>query len=399
MDTFCPYIVVPVLLDQPTWGGEFIASFKSLTKKFPRLADMKIGQSYELYEGTDVVLNATLSSAAPVALADPKNPMEKSALSEEGSRVSLQSIIDRDPAAVLGETALSKHGAKIGVLIKFTQAQSNSYQLHVRQQAGQWMPKPESWYFLEPGIVTLGVASPDAWGAYEARCKEIEAYGLSLSQEVHASKVTVSDAQQRFLNFIQTDHPRKYVNRFPVPKGTAIDLSAGGVHHSWEEDASVAPLGNIVYEVQKNVYDEVSTLRSFDQGKMKSDGSLRPLTTDTYFQQADRSEEANDYRRYLKAAPEIARTDTGRATQLFLADDYALRELSFSGICPSEWKEVGGTYQHLFVKDGAIEILWNGKTWVVEKGHAVFIPACCQSYTLRSVKEQSNATVLLTYVP
>ena len=58
---------------------------------------------------------------------------------------------------------------KIGLLIKFTQAKCNSYQLHIRKKLAnvKWRPKPESWFFFEPGIITLGLKSGEDIRNYE----------------------------------------------------------------------------------------------------------------------------------------------------------------------------------------------------------------------------------------
>ncbi len=61
-----------------------------------------------------------------------------------------------------------------------------------------------------------------------------------------------------------------------------IDLTAGGIHHSWEEDNDRFPDGNLVYEVQVDVPDDRCSMRGFDKGKFLDDGGLRPTHVADY---------------------------------------------------------------------------------------------------------------------
>jgi mannose-6-phosphate isomerase class I len=45
--------------------------------------------------------------------------------------------------------------------------------------------------------------------------------------------------------------------------------------------------GVINYEIQQNVMDPASTIRSFDKGKIKDDGSIRKIHIEDYFKYLD----------------------------------------------------------------------------------------------------------------
>ncbi len=57
-----PFYVVSLLIEQPTWGGEYIANFKNIS-----LPKIKIGQSYELAK--DSVLLTQPTEELPFLLA------------------------------------------------------------------------------------------------------------------------------------------------------------------------------------------------------------------------------------------------------------------------------------------------------------------------------------------
>ncbi|QQR52772.1 hypothetical protein IPG36_01470 [bacterium] len=50
-----PYLVIPKLIKQPTWGGSYIVAAKGWSDH-EGLGDLKIGQSYELFSGSNLSL-------------------------------------------------------------------------------------------------------------------------------------------------------------------------------------------------------------------------------------------------------------------------------------------------------------------------------------------------------
>ena len=45
------YLIIPKLIEQPTWGGDYILNFKNWQNQ-DVFKGLKIGQSYELYSET-----------------------------------------------------------------------------------------------------------------------------------------------------------------------------------------------------------------------------------------------------------------------------------------------------------------------------------------------------------
>ena len=50
-----PYLVIPKLIEQPTWGGQYIVTTKGWLHH-SNWAELKIGQSYELFSGSNLSL-------------------------------------------------------------------------------------------------------------------------------------------------------------------------------------------------------------------------------------------------------------------------------------------------------------------------------------------------------
>ncbi len=355
-----PLYLVPILIEQPTWGGQYISQFKNLESS--ELTKNNIGQSYELAQES-LVYSGDFSRCYQYAktsnLADLIN-------------------IDVPQQAVPLKTVAPQAAA---ILIKFTQAQENSYQVHVKpadasdpaHPLASWQPKPESWYFFEEGCATLGLKNPTNLAPYKQRCEEINAFAQNLSTKVSAQELTVAQAREKLAKFIDTDHPRNYVHTVRIPKNHVVELSQGGVHHSWEAHPDL-PLGNIVYEVQKDVKDDVSTLRSFDQGKMKDDGSIRPLTINEYFTALDVTVDNNTPANLMNS------TETGSDERsLFDTPYYKLEQLDFAGGSAAEpdTKQLAvSQYSHVFTKEGEVTIThpdFADKNWILPQGWSVLL--------------------------
>lgn len=384
-----PMYVVPVLVEQPTWGGEYIAAQKKLSH--PWLAGKRIGQSFELFSQSWLTpaTTPTFGFATPAQIsnpnfADPSQP-----------RSSLASWIKQDLVATLGQKAADRGWQQMQVLIKFTQAQNNSYQVHVRpgQEFGKWLAKPESWYFAEAGVATLGLRQPAELAAYRQRCLEIDQEAQRISAAIKAGQLTVAAARSQLQSYIDQDHPRRFVHTVDVPKGSVIDLSQGGTHHSWEKSSQL-PAGNIVYEVQVDVQDEFCTLRSFDQGNLKDDGSVRPLTIDEYFQALDTSAAANDPSRFFAAA--VTTTDQeAEITSLFCNQYYVTEQLAFRHQYQGQATQPTDSFHHLYALDEAVVVEVGDQLWSVPAHWSFFIPAQTGPYRLRT---QSHNRVLITHL-
>lgn len=389
-----PYLLVPRLIPQPTWGGTFVAAFKGLDET--GVGTLPIGQSYEL--ATEASLSTvSRSNLLPIEIASADDGKVSEVIGDHVSLFSLQSLIDQDPAAVLGKKVADKHKSSMPLLIKFTQAKGNSFQVHVRPEfhVNSWKPKPESWYFFEKGKITLGLKVPIQVDAYKQVCTEIESKTKELGEKLSTKELTVEEARKQLTEFIVQHSPYQFVNELMVEPGTVIDLSAGGLHHSWEE-GDEAPNGNIVYEVQLNVMDKEATLRSFDKGKVSDDGSFRPVHVDDYFAALDTAAEHNDPKLIVRTA--TSHSDQGvNMAKLFDTLHYHSSLISFSRQYKGQLTLTSPeeSFHHLFVKSGDIELQTANANLHIKKGSSVFIPSSTGQYILNA---ESTASFIKTWI-
>lgn len=390
--TIKPYLIIPNLIVQPTWGGDYIAKFKNLSHSV--IDGKKIGQSYELYENTNLSTKTSSKKTPSFEIGNAETPQQTKVF-EEIKPLNIKDLISINPAAVLGRKSIKVHGEKMGVLIKFTQAKGNSYQLHVKEDNVKWRTKPESWYYFEPGCVTLGVKPGISWDNYQADCHIINDLATFLSYGIKKGNIPVEEARNQLSQKITEINIAQYVNYLEIAKNQAIDLSPCGVHHSWEEDEEKYTQGNILYEVQKNTFDPVSTIRNFDKGKINSDGSIRPLQIGDYFKYVDRSKTANDPSTYLK---KIEVVDSGKnysIQQIFTNRNYQTQKIEYSDTLETPHTKTFDTFHHLFAKEGDFVLSANSVEIEVTKGHAVFIPANTGQYKLST---SNSTTILKTFV-
>lgn len=376
MDYRRPFLVIPELIEQPTWGGTFIARFKGW-QHASQLHGKKIGQSFELSAASFLspLLNSSDLHFQPTDQIDEK--------------IALKKMITNDPSGFLGEQLAQKQ-TTIKLLIKFTQALGNSFQLHVKQPTadGKWVPKPESWYFFAPGKITLGVKPGIDWDKYQQYSKKCDDQMQLLSQKVKTNQITYTNARTEIQKLLKTLNPWQFVNVLPVAKSAILDLTACGIHHSWEEDPTL-PHGNLVYELQVDVADNISTIRNFDKGKMRADGSIRQLHVDDYFRYIDRETKANDPQTYYRQPKQVKKTDDYTVDEIFTTDYYAMRQIVFTNAATLQQPLT--CYHHVFVKSGTAKITAHDTSVQISQGHAVFIPAMVQSYEIQAEKK----TILL----
>ena len=373
-----PYLIIPKLIEQPTWGGIYIAGFKNWQDK--PFANKKIGQSYELYSQT---LLTNLTDSADLSF------LPELDSKPEGS-FSITELIAVSPERVLGKNSIKKYGLKMNTLIKFTQAKGNSFQLHVKDgtKNTSWLPKPESWYYFEEGLATLGISDLAKIEEYKASATRIATEMGRLSQAIKSGSLTLEDGKKQAAEFISKENIYQYVNTVVIPKETIVDIHAGGIHHSWEEDDVKFPNGNILYEVQVDANDDSSTIRSFDKGKIKDDGSIRPVQVEEYFNYIDTSEKVNNPQTFLTHGKKLTET----TTELFNTPYYQLHQTVLNGTIETKASD---SFQHIFVHSGAVLVESGQDKLTVGRGHSVFIPAAC-NYLLTSIG--SPAILLTTFI-
>lgn len=385
-----PYIIIPKLINQPTWGGSYIIDLKGLSNA-PFAKHVKIGQSYELFSGTKL-FTAGNSVNSPSFAAETGYPDHDGTdaqyfplTSPEGYRT-LSDLIAEDPAGTLGAYVWEKYHM-MPLLIKINHARGNSFQLHIcpDKPLSTWKPKAESWYYMEDGLLTYGIKRGASTKDYKDCCVSINQFMGSVSRDIQRKQITLEEGTEKAKSYIAAQNPWQFVNTIEAKKYDLIDLSGGGLHHSWEEDMKRYPVGNVIYEVQQDIMDPVSTVRSFDQGKIKSDGSIRTIAIDDYFQSLDTDESRNDI-------GNARRTMNG--TNALMTPHYAMDIIS---VTQSFTDAIDASFVHLYVRDGEVKVSAGDGDVVVTRGSSCFVPAAAVSYTIDAVKPES--VILKTYIP
>jgi len=391
------FLIIPRLIEQATWGGEYILESKKWQNAFPGKANLCIGQSYEL--SGDINLNKYCHDTR-----DPKFGGElilangkKHYQGHQEDLLSLKNLIQKDPKKMLGAKYLRKHNPKhsgLNILIKYTQAYGNSYQLHLgqNQDSNKWQAKPESWYFLENGLITLGIRDLQKLAEYKKNCLEQDAQIQEIANLLQKKKITYNEANAQITILIKKYNLERYVNLVQTQRGNLIDLSQGGLHHSWEEDRNL-PLGNIVYEVQVDTRDEVSTIRAFDKGKIDAQGNLRKLDIEDYFKYLDSEQEINNPENHRLEAQLIESFDNIKIESLLRTENYNLDKLSLDKGARLKC-DTKDNFAHLFVENGLIEVSCAENSVIVSKAHSCFIPASTSQYDIIA---REKSVVLRTF--
>ena len=175
-----------------------------------------------------------------------------------------------------------------------------------------------------------------------------------------------------------------------------IDLSLGGVHHSWEEDDQKYPHGNILYEIQLDVEDLVSSIRCFDKGKIKDDGSIRPIHIEAYFNNLDIDPEHNRIE-FLRRLPKVLNNgEEGKVVQLLSTNYYCMSKYVVNNHFENKYTNTDDSFHHLFVKLGKVDVQTVGGKVTVSAGHSCFIPAAAGSYSLDCGGKLSE--VIVSYI-
>lgn len=390
LDVRRPYLVIPKLVAQPSWGGEWIAETKGWSDQ-ASLAGVKVGQSYELFSGSNLSLEA--SSLDPAFQGELTDSYSVETATRPVGSVSLASLVELSPDDVLGSDIAANSGGVINVLIKLTQAMGNSFQVHIKDGIEHpfWQPKPESWYYLEPGLITLGAAPDVDWRAYQEALTALNNQIEMLAAQVKSGAMSYEAAQPRISELVEKYNPWAFVNTVRIGKNQLIDLSGGGLHHSWEEDSARFPLGNVLYEVQLQAMDRNSTLRAFDKGKMSKNGTIRALNIDDYFELIDRHPEANRPETHMAEPKALESGEAHDLAALLDTKYYRLNRLTLKRP-GAGYTEKAGVYRHLFIQEGSAEISTNGGSLVLTRGHSCFVPASAGEY---SVNSTSDKTVVL----
>lgn len=364
-----PWRVQDELIEQPSWGGRYIIDLKGLSDD-PEWQGKKVGQSYEM--------------AKSAKLIDPGS----------GEVHSLSDLIAQDALGLLGGAVVEKFGTDLSLLIKLTQAKGNSFQVHLPEgeTLGHWEPKPEAWFYLAPGLYTFGLKAGTSFEAYSNVLRTIDDEMHRLSREVQAGKRTVEDARQQAQQRIQTLDPFAYVNIVEAATDDIVDLTAGGIHHSWEQDDARFPEGNLVYEVQVDVPDERCSMRGFDKGKFLDNGSVRPTHVHDYLTTIVQDPEHNELSRHIRRPQVLEDVHQAKTESLFRTPYFNLDRLTVNGGA-SLGQSLATGFHHLFLHAGTARI---GET-KLEQGRSYVVPAVLGEYRIEA--DDQDVVILKTYLP
>ncbi|MDR3710668.1 MAG: hypothetical protein P4L33_20395 [Capsulimonadaceae bacterium] len=363
-----PWRVQDELIEQPSWGGRYIIDLKGLSDD-PEWTGKKVGQSYELARSSSLI--------------DPAS----------GDAHPISELLTASASELLGECVLKKFGSDLSLLIKLTQAKGNSFQVHlpVDKKLGHWLPKPESWFYLAPGLFTFGLKRGASFEGFSAALREIDKLMHDLSVEVKAGRLTVGEAGSRAKARIAELDPYQYVNVIEAGEDEIVDLTAGGIHHSWEDDETRFPQGNLVYEVQVDVADPLCSMRGFDKGKFLADGSLRPTHVEDYLATIERDDYHNDLSHHIRKPRTVSSAGGAKVEVLFETPYFLLDRITLSPGASASLNAWSG-FHHLFVLAGTAHA---GPTQL-RQGQSFIVPAVCGGYDVTS---SEGATIFKTSLP
>ena len=364
-----PWQVQDELIEQPSWGGQYIIDLKGLADDL-QWKGKKVGQSYEMAKASKLI--------------DP----------DGGAVRPLADLIGADPVAFLGQKVVDKHGRDLSLLIKLTQAKGNSFQVHLPEgkSLGHWVPKPEAWFYLAPGLFTFGLKAGTDFEAYSRVLHTLDDEMGRLSREVKSGRFGVEEARAQAQQRIHALDPFAYVNTVEAQTDDVIDLTAGGIHHSWEQDDARFPDGNLVYEVQVDVPDDKCSMRGFDKGKLLDDGGLRPTHVADYLATIVPDPAHNELSRHIRK-PQIVEEGNGAKTEsLFRTAHFHTDRLTVTAGAMLPQSLANG-FHHLFVHSGTPII--GGKT--LSQGRSYVLPASAGEYAIEA--GDKDAVLLKTYLP
>ncbi len=116
---------------------------------------------------------------------------------------------------------------------------------------------------------------------------------------------------------------------------------------------------------------------------MSKEGLLRPLQIEEYFTHVDRSAKANDPKTHMRSAKMVQKTTEYTHERILETKYYSMDRVTFiveSAVFESELD----SFRHIFVKAGSVSVTANGTSVIVTAGHSVFVPAGCNTYSVKS---------------
>ena len=432
------------IIEQPTWGGTAILEKKGLLND-PAWRGKKVGQAFENH------------AYLPINIPD-------------GWTVSMLDVSLVLGESFLGPVAWAAVPA-MGQLRKDTEAYGNSFKMHLAEpkwitraeQPTLLIPKSEAMRYLDKsGLLSCGIKcrTEDEWRDYETRLRNIEAGLQKLSLTVKSGGLSLAEAKLAARQLIMDNNPYLWVNLLVPQPQEVVDFSSPRRHHNWEENndttrelfaAAGIDLGrleglsvNKLDEIQIGLYvdlagtaikqppisladfarlsltgkrervvvltDDNSSIRGFDKGKFKTGGTLRPLDVNTYFDNIDRSPEANIPGRAI-VKPDSQQLDQGTIHRYdFDTGMYAFTVIETSKPNPNRefsqsfhgpFTAAADSYHHIYADEGPVLITFeNGREpAVLNKGYSLFLSGAMGLYGINPLEADGTAVVAVTFVP
>lgn len=295
------------------WGGKKIAAYKNISSP---LSD--IGESWEL---SGVCGSESVVSSGP----------------DKG--LTINDLIRRDGAALLGKKNYIRFGDTFPLLIKFIDAGRDlSVQVHpsdeLAHKRGVESGKTEMWYVIGADKAARLVTG------FKRKIEPSEYYSLVESGEI-----------MDVLNFEE------------VTPGKVFYIPAGRVHAIGK--------GSFVVEIQQT--SDV-TYRLYDYKRKDKDGKERELHTELAFDAInfdDTDGKPIDYVSRVNFPVNLVTTPYF-TTNLLKADHELIRDYS-------EWD----TFVAIICTQGSAVLTAGTETHTLTTGHTILIPASCRSLTIR----------------
>jgi mannose-6-phosphate isomerase class I len=240
-------------------------------------------------------------------------------------------------------------------------------------------------------LFTFGLKEGVALEDYKTALRKIDTLMKKLSVSVKSGAIDIETARAEAKAEIAKIDPYQYVNIVEADEDDVIDLTPGGIHHSWEEDDSKFPQGNLVYEVQVDVADEYCSMRGFDKGKLLADGGLRATHVEDYLTTIERYSEGKKLSDLIGKPKLLTEKEGAKEEAIFRTPYFELDRVTLKA--GSVWNEPAETgFHHLFVQKGSAKV---GET-ILAQGQSFIVPAVTGVYKIESAE---GVTILKTSLP
>lgn len=332
MNHIRPYIVVPTLIPQPTWDGDYIASHKRIKEL---IGNLNIGQSYELFSGSFLSSRRSSTHLPSLHLADGNDPTTiPKAIVANDQLISLQDLINIDPKAVLGQKAMDGYSYQMNLVIQITQSKSIKFQLPEPNPTSQRSSNPKACLFLEPGRLTSGA-------------------NLEKFQNDLTAKTDNQSISSRF----------KTIN---ISKNQVADFSKVSLNFA-RNDRNFLPDGNVMFMLEANLFD----------------ATAHPVRSDDPITDKECQKHSYSFATDLKKSKIHKRSSTQTIKSHLTTPYYRLDEWIFSSPLSNKFTTTTDCFQHLFVRSGRVEFAsHDGTRLEISQGFGVFVPASTGAYSL-----------------